>query len=384
MVNEKIIDDFMKKNNLPEYLIKKLKENLPKKITDSQLKKVLENLKKEYVSTLISPYESIGVITAQSIGEPATQMTLDTFHFAGVESLNITVGLPRLIEILDAKKKIASPLMWVYLKDSKDLKKVKDFSFKIKEYKVKDISTGAEIDIENKEINIKLDKDIIKKINFDQNKLFNSIKKILKGEIEIGDNLIKIKLSQNISFKDISSYKELVLNLIVGGIKGIEDVSIIKDGDDYVIQTRGSALSQMRIFKEVDMSRTYSNNIFEVEKLFGIEAARNLIIKELRSVVEGQGLPTNERHLMLLADVMTYTGEVKGITRYGIIADKSNVLTRASFETAIRHITSAALKGENNPLSSITENVMTNQMAIFGTGIPKIKVKDKEVKLEEK
>ena len=172
--------------------------------------------------------------------------------------------------------------------------------------------------------------------------------------------------------------KGLLLSSIVYGIKGIKDVALIKDGDDYLVRAQGVAIKQVLAIPEVDKSRFYSNHIYDMYLTFGIEAAREVIIREIMDVVKSQGLSINERHVLLIADVMTFTGEPRGMTRYGIVADKMNVLTRASFETPLKHISQGALMNEINELTSITENVMTNQIVNVGTGLSRVAVKKRE------
>ncbi|KAF2140024.1 uncharacterized protein K452DRAFT_299980 [Aplosporella prunicola CBS 121167] len=82
---------------------------------------VLGDLENRFLRALVSPGEMVGVLAAQSIGEPATQMTLNTFHFAGVSSKNVTLGVPRLKEILNVAKNIKTPSMKVYMKTSMDM-----------------------------------------------------------------------------------------------------------------------------------------------------------------------------------------------------------------------------------------------------------------------
>ena len=95
-----MVDHFKEyKRKIPEKILEEVKEYLPPKCADSKVKKILELVHKEYLSSLAEPGESVGVVGAESIGEPGTQMTLNTFHFAGVSELNVTTGLPRLIEI---------------------------------------------------------------------------------------------------------------------------------------------------------------------------------------------------------------------------------------------------------------------------------------------
>ena len=110
----------------------------------------------------------------------------------------------------------------------------------------------------------------------------------------------------------------------------------------------------------------------------GIEAARQAIINEVYKVIENQGLNVDIRHIMLVADTMTFTGKVRGITRYGVVSEKSSVLARASFETPIKHIVAASLVGEKDPLNSVIENVMLNQPVPVGTGLPGLVTKVKK------
>ena len=136
--------------------------------------------------------------------------------------------------------------------------------------------------------------------------------------------------------------------------------------------------------KEVDGTRTTTNDIFEVGEVLGIEAARNLIIKEAKDVFKEQGLDIDIRHIMFLADVMTRTGIVRGVTRSGITGEKESVLARAAFETPIKHVVNASLKGEVDDLNSVVENVILNQPIPLGTGLPGLLAKMKGKNESEK
>ncbi len=373
-----IMSDFLSKNkDFPEYIIENAKQYLPSDITEKQLNMVLENLKHEYYDSLINPNEAIGVITAQSVGEPSTQMTLNTFHFAGVASQSIE-GLPRLIEILDAKKNIEGPMMKIYLKKelNLDMEAFKLVASKIKSTELEEFATDTDIDVENKVVMIDLDTEKLEKLDIEVDSLISLLdRKIKKSAKIIESSKIKIKGTSSSTLKDLMSIKEIALKSIVFGIKGIKDVTLMKEGNELVILTTGTALRQVMNIEEVDTYRLYCNDIKEVEGIFGIEAARETIIKEFMEVVKSQGLSINERHVILVADIMCQSGEVNGMTRYGIVIDKQNVLTRASFETTLKHISNGALQNESNELNTISENVMTNQIVKVGTGIPKIAVK---------
>lgn len=380
MVQNKLIKKFAEENkDFPDYILEELDKEVPKDIKDKDMKEILDKVVDQYNHSLISPNEAIGVITAQSVGEPSTQMTLNTFHFAGVAAQSVE-GLPRLIEILDMKKTIEKPMMKIYMKDKKISEdKLKIIANKIKETRLTEFATNIDIDTEENIVSIDLNSKELKKYSIEIDSLISYLdKKIRKSaEVKDGKTLI-VKGTSSSSLKDLMGIKELALSSIVYGVKGIKDVSLIKEGEEYVILTQGISVKQVMAIEEVDNSRIYASDIHEVYANFGIEAARQTIINEIMEVVNSQGLSINERHVILIADTMTYQGETKGMTRYGVVADKLNVLTKASFETPLKHISKGAIMNESNKLNSITENVMTNQMVYVGTGMPKVAVKDRK------
>ena len=189
------------------------------------------------------------------------------------------------------------------------------------------------------------------------------------------DSIVLRSRSKEESINQVYKAKESVKEVHLKGVKGINQVLPVKRGDEYIIMTSGSNLSEVLQIEGVDVFRTATNNIFEIEKILGIEAARQAIINEVYKVIENQGLNVDVRHIMLVADTMCFSGQVKGITRYGVISEKASVLARASFETPIKHIINAALIGEVDKLDSVVENVMLNQPVPVGTGIPKLVTK---------
>lgn len=189
-------------------------------------------------------------------------------------------------------------------------------------------------------------------------------------------------------FKEIYRDKERLKNLVVSGVEGIEEVMVVKRDANYVILAAGSNLKEIMQMKGVNPDKVLSNNIQEIAEVLGIEAARHSIMAEISKVIESQGLDIDKRHLKLVADAMCNTGEVKGVTRMGIISEKTSILARASFETPIKQFVNATLKTSKDELASVIENIMLNQPVPIGTGLPGLLVKvtgplvDKE--LEEK
>ncbi len=368
-------------DKLPKSIIDSLRENIPSGTPSAKIKKIAEATLQEYNETKIEAGESVGLISAESIGEPGTQMTLNTFHFAGVAELNVTLGLPRIIEILDGRKEITTPMMEVYLEKpyskGQDIKKI---ALSIKETKLRDIVVEFVINLSQFLIDIKLDREKMRELGITDSMILKSIPGQLKGYSAKFDNdslIIKSK-SKDEKPNDIYKVKEKIKDIALKGVKNISQVLPVKRADEYIIITAGSNLKEILQLPFVDSNRTATNNIFEIAEVLGVEAARQAIINEVFKVIESQGLNVDVRHIMLVADTMCVSGSIKGITRYGIVSEKASVLARASFETPIRHIINAALVGEVDYLNSVVENVMLNQTIPVGTGLPGLVTKIKK------
>ncbi len=355
---------------MPKQLLEELEELCPA----SKLKKAAEVVYREYLNSKVESGESVGLVSAESIGEPGTQMTLNTFHFAGVAEMNVTMGLPRIIEILDGRKKVKTPMMEIFLKSpynkGKDIRKV---SLAVKEHKVGDVVTEFTINVMESKIEIKLNKEMMKEIGVNNAAVCSAIKKGVKAaNVRGGEGTVTLKLKskEEKSLHEIYKVKEKVKAVHMKGIKGISQVLPVKRKDDFLIITAGSNLKKVFELDFVDQARTRTNDIYEIADVLGIEAARAAIIDEVFKVIGAQGLNVDIRHIMLIADTMCSIGQIKGITRYGIVSEKSSVLARASFETPIKHLINASLAGEVDMLNSVVENVMLNQPVPVGTGLP--------------
>lgn len=374
IIMEALIKEYTGK--LPLKLINEIKDNVPAKTDAKKLKAIFERVYKEYSNSLAEPGESVGIVSAESIGEPSTQMTLNTFHFAGVSEVSVTTGLPRIIEILDGRKNISTASMEIFLKEPYNQgKDIVALASTLKETSLEAFIDEIDINMSNMSVVVSLSKKKLDVMQTDAKDVARLLEKGTKGYSVESDGLqLIITSNKEATLNDLYKVKEVVKGIYVSGIKGMAQVIPVKRDDEYVIVTAGSNLKEVFKLDWVDKTRTVTNDIHEMELMFGVEAARQLIINEINKVLDGQGIEIDVRHIMLVADTMTMSGQVLGINRYGIVKEKPSVLARASFETPVKHIISAALTGEEDALNSVIENVMLNQPIPVGTGLPSLTV----------
>lgn len=347
-------------------------ESLCKKynITGKIKKEKIEELKKLIKKSSYEPGEAIGVVAAQSISEPATQMTMRSYILASQSDRlsKVTQGLPRLIDIFDARKGFEKNMNIYLLPNYNNKNKATEIADKIREKEIRDVVEKSSIDLINLRIELELN-DINEKENV-KDVILDHVK---DSEVSVRENKIYIKPKKD-DMKNLRKTLEKILNLKIKGISGIDQVIVVKDKDDWILQTSGSNLREVLLIKGVDISRTTTNDVYEVLDVLGIEAARNVILREAKQTLDEQGLDVDIRHLMLLADMMTADGEVKAIGRYGVSGEKASILARANFEETKKHLIDAALFGMTDDLDGIIENVMIGQVAPIGTGLVKLAV----------
>jgi DNA-directed RNA polymerase subunit A" len=368
-------------------LPKKTKDQLHKfldnkEITDSQFRQILERVLKEYLSTRIEACEAVGVIAAQSIGEPGTQMTMRTFHYAGVAEINVTLGLPRLIEIMDARKEPSTPTMTVYLEEEycNDRDRAREVSWQIEAaplHEFGDITT----DMENMHVIVHLNTKVCDKRKISPADIMETAPRKIRDrrhyrdfEHDINEETATIIFTpkNKESYQNLFQLAEHVRNVIVQGIDDILRVVVRKETGEYILYTEGSNIKDVFDVVGVDTTRTRTNNISEIASVLGIEAARNAIIHEAVSTLNEQGILVDVRHIMLVSDMMCMEGEVKQIGRHGIAGEKESVLSRAAFEVTVNHLLDAAVANEIDELSGVTENVIVGQPILLGTGDVKL------------
>lgn len=369
----KRFDKMRAERRLPPKVMDELESKISKTadLDTKDFDTICDNVVSSYERSLVEPGEAVGTVAAQSIGEPGTQMTLRTFHYAGVAELSVTQGLPRLIEIVDARNNPSTPTMKLYLDSSlsDDRNAARRVARNIEMVLVESVTSNISIDLLRQAIDVRLDPELMddKGLTVDQVAEAIQSKIKTKGEVEIGDNTVFV-YPANETLADLQRLSEKIREVRVKGISDVTHVVIRKEENDYVLHTEGSNLQEALEVAGINPHRIYTNNLREIYQVLGIEATRNAIIREAMHVLDEQGMDVDVRHIVLVADMMTADGVIRQIGRHGISGSKNSALARAAFEVTINHLLGAGIAGAKDPLRGITENVILGQLIPLGTG----------------
>lgn len=369
---EKRFSKLRDEHRLPPKVLDELEEKVMDiGLTKKEFDEICDNVIDSYERSLVEPGEAVGTVAAQSIGEPGTQMTLRTFHYAGVAELSVTQGLPRLIEIVDARKNPSTPTMKIHLVDAiaEDRNAAKRIARDIEMILVESVASNISIDLLRQAIDIRFDPELMEDKALTVETIAEAIKAKIKakGEVEVGENTIFVYPASE-TLADLQRLSEKIREVRVKGIDDVTHVVIRKESNRYVLYTEGSNLQDALEIADVNPHKIYTNNLKEIYKVLGIEATRNAIIQEAMSVLNEQGMDVDVRHIILVADMMTADGAIRQIGRHGISGSKNSALARAAFEVTIKHLLGAGIAGTKDPLRGITENVILGQLIPLGTG----------------
>jgi DNA-directed RNA polymerase beta' subunit len=390
------------------------------KVYPETLKELKEQIKKYYYDSMITPGESVGVVCAQSIGERQTQQTLNTFHSCGQSHKGVTAGVPRFQEILNATKDPKNKSCKIYftsantgVQDLRDrigcslveltlgriskkmtihLNKTPDPWYSAWTCLYEDCDWFRSLDDFKHCISIEVDRgtlfeyklsleEISLKINETWDDLYCVFSTLDEGLIHVYVDTSSIELpTDRLLFID-SSNKELIYleecvqrslsTMVVAGIRDVENIYYTKtDEGEWFIETDGSNFREILCHPDVDTTRTISNNVWDIYEILGVEAAREFLLQECLSIMEG----INKCHTRLLVDRMTFSGTISSISRYTMRNDESGPMSRASFEETTDNFLKAASRGEIESTHGVSASIMCGKRAKIGTGMMDLKI----------
>lgn len=371
------------------------------RISRKAVVKFMDQCLYKYSRAKVEPGTAVGAISAHSIGEPGTQMTLKTFHFAGVASMNVTLGVPRIKEIINAAKVISTPIINSVLVNDEDELAARVVKGRIEKTLLRDVAFYIEDVYKNDMayLSIKIDLKTIDKLQLELTldnirlAVANAPKlKILNNEVSVsGDDRINVLVtlretkSESLARTAVSDYKTVDTNnslffrmqqlkralpeVVIKGLPNISRAVInIKDDGKKELLVEGYGLKEVMSTDGVVGTKTSTNHVLEVYQVLGIEAARASIIGEIDYTMSKHGMSVDPRHIQLLGDVMTYKGEVLGITRFGLSKMRDSVLQLASFEKTTDHLFDASFYMKKDKVEGVSECIILGQTMSIGTG----------------
>ncbi len=351
----------------------------------SVLGRFLESVRHKYERAKVEPGTAVGALCSQSVGEPATQMTLKTFHAAGIGA-NITMGVPRLTELINASANPKTPLVTAPLSAGTTSESVLS---QIEPTRVRDICAVTErASATSYELLLTLNFESLRSRGLlhltaedvreaigrarglkvkpkevwcaGKRQLVVSVHREGMKPVAKGADKTRESLTQRMMF-----LLERVPEVLVSGHAAVRRASV---NEKQICIVEGGELAAVLRVAGVMQSRTSSNNVLEVARVLGIEAAKTLLEKELRFVMEQHHIELNTRHLGLLGDYMTWSGAVLGINRHGMAKTKHGVLVMASFEKTAESLFEAAIHNRLDPVTGVSEAVILGQPIPMGTG----------------
>lgn len=370
------------------------------KVSQTTLQKFIRLCLDKYKQAHVEPGHAVGAVGAQSIGEPGTQMTLKTFHFAGVAGMSITQGVPRIKEIINASKTISTPVITCPLENKKQIEVAKVVKARIEKTFVSDVIRYIEDEwlADRGQLILELDMEALQDMHLGigatdiAEAIFRHKKlKIERSDVNVGPTYIEICVRN--TWQDVAEQKRLQRNnkssamiestsdlllrvnylrrmLPTVAISGYPDAAraIIQTSEtlEHTVLVEGYGLKQCMTTEGVIGTQTRTNNVMEARDVLGIEAARTTIAKEIGEVMGDMDIDL--RHMDLLADVMTYKGDVLGITRFGLQKMRDSVLQLASFEKTADHLFEAAAGMKTDRIEGVSECIIMGQTMTIGTG----------------
>lgn len=401
-------------------IIEPLKEQFRKEeIYEETLPEIKEEIKRYTIQSIVPTGEMIGVLCAQSIGERQTQLTLNSFHQAGLAVNTVLSGVPRFLEILNAtkdpkvsinsfemydksyktiseiRKRIGSELVHILWKDLivSDTLYLKGEKEEEPWYESFELFYSNEFRYHNCCFSYKLNKEKMYQYNISLSTIRNIMENEFEylyvvfsplhiGQVDFFIDLDEIEKSKETEI-DLKEKKEFyielflqeilrpkILEISISGIPKIKDYYIQKNDQtkQFYIDTEGSNMVELLKLDFIDKSSVKTNHMWEVYQIMGIEGTRKFLLEELKNIVSSDGTFINECHLTILIDLMTFNGTIQSISRYGVKKEQNSVLTRSSFEESLEHFSKAAFFSEKEMIRSVSASIMCGKRSNIGSG----------------
>jgi DNA-directed RNA polymerase II subunit RPB1 len=415
---------------LLRYNLAPKKAILVHRLSEVLFNELMADIRFRYLKAQVHAGEMVGALAAQSIGEPTTQLTLNTFHSAGTSKANATSGVPRIEELLSASPNPKRPGNTAYFKGDVSQNEAIAMMKKVQRTTLRNITKSVRIyydpyplqgsvveedretlelyqrfTLENEsncgsswimrlELNdVEMYARGLRDLTEVQSKVFNTkqlkIFKCYTTDTSAKKLILRIAFDENMVKNPtyLRFLEDKLLDTVLDGVDGVGRVHLrtikseqIYDDtvgayitkDQYVLDTEGTNLHDLLVYPGLDGTRTFSNDIHEVNDVFGIEAARTCLLDEFNEVFSTEKV--NYHHLSVLIDTMTYSGRIVPVNRFGMKKNETGVLAKSSFEETSKTMFDAAVVAEYDTMRGVSANIMFGQKPPCGTGFVDILV----------
>jgi DNA-directed RNA polymerase II subunit RPB1 len=418
-------------HTLLRYYLAPKKAIVTHRLSQALFDELMRDIKYRYIKSQTHAGEMVGALAAQSIGEPTTQLTLNTFHSAGTAKANATSGVPRIEELLSASANPKRPGNTVYLRPniSSDQDATISTMKEIQRTTLRDITKSVRIYYDPPANGTVVEEDaeildLYRQFTVAQGETcespwimrieLNDTEQAARDILDLTKVVTKLKNEKSLKIincihSDSSAQKiilrisfdanvvknptmlrfleDKVLDTVLTGVPGVGGVHLRKvknelvydekvagysQKEQYVLDVDGTNLYELMVFPDVDGTRTFSNDIHEINDVFGIEAARLAIFEECSEVFVQEKV--NYHHLSVLVDSMTFSGRIVAVNRFGMNKNETGVLARSSFEETSKNMFNAAMGAEFDTMRGVSANIMFGQKPPCGTGFVDILV----------
>jgi DNA-directed RNA polymerase II subunit RPB1 len=405
------------------------------RLTEEMFKELMAEIRFRYIKAQCHAGEMVGVLAAQSIGEPTTQLTLNTFHSAGTVKANATSGVPRIEELLSASANPKRPGNTAYLTPNTTKREAIAKMKEIQKTTLRDITRSVKIYYdpyplaattvmdEDREVlglyeqfaqgKVECASPWVMRLELDDQEMVNrNIMDLVEVQAKIQNSMTGVDVKCVTSDRNASKLilrleiaaslvknptvlrqlEDSILNSPLTGMEGIGRVFVrtLKNEmlydeplggyvtkDQYVLDLEGTNLYDLFVFPGVDMTRTFSNDIHEINEVFGIETARIALYEEFNEVFSSEKV--NYHHLSVLVDSMTFSGRIVPVNRFGMKKNETGVLAKSSFEETSKVMFEAAVGAEYDTMRGVSANIMFGQKPPCGTGFVDILVDESKL-----
>lgn len=412
------------------------------RLSKDMFDEILRDIRFKYMKSKVHTGEMVGTLAAQSIGEPTTQLTLNTFHSAGTAKANATQGVPRIEELISASKNQKNPINYIYLDSSIAINEDAVIAKRreIQKTTLRDITKSLRIYYDPNPLStstaVQEDRAILQayerfSVTQPGNCMSPWIMRIELDPLEMASHnnidmpMIAAKIQDNkilriydCVFSDINTPDKLVLRVtftsdvvknalslrfiedklldtVIAGVEGVgrvyprevqTEVMFDEKTGGYtkmkqqLLDVEGTNLLDLAMVPGTDPYRSFSNDMHEILEIFGIEAARICMYEEFMEAFSSEYI--NYHHMITLIDAMTFHGYIIPASRSGMGKNTDiGVLAKSSFEETSKILFNAAISADFDNMKGVSANIMFGQKPPCGTGFVDILID--ETKLPE-